>query len=154
MNIVYKNIHDLKFADYNPRQLTDEQYNHLCESLTKFGIVDPIIINTSKGRENVIIGGHQRIKVALTLEIEQVPCIELSLPIEEEKELNVRLNKNTGEWDMDMLANLFDEDDLFDWGFTQGELGGIGQSFKEPIEQEFDETIETENKCPKCGYEW
>ncbi len=112
MKIIEKNIRDLRQADYNPRQLTEKQHKELVDSLEKFGFVDPILINKNKSRKNVIIGGHQRVKVATMLGIEKVPCIELDLSLEEEKELNVRLNKNTGEWDWDMLANNFDTGEL------------------------------------------
>ena len=123
MKIVTYSIEDLKFADYNPRQLSKEQFNNLKKSIKKFGFVDPVIINKNLKRKNVIIGGHQRVNVAKEIGVKSVPCIELDLSIEKEKELNVRLNKNNGEWDWDLLANNFDEKDLIDWGFEHYELG-------------------------------
>ena len=124
MNVVNKLIKDLKFADYNPRQLSKKQHADLKISLEKFGFVDPIIINKHKGRENVIIGGHQRVKVAKSMGMTEVPCVVFDLPEETERELNVRLNKNTGDWDWDMLGNEFDLEELIDWGFTEDELAG------------------------------
>lgn len=121
-NIIQKNVKDLIFADYNPRQLTEKQYKNLKASIENFGLVDPILINKNETRKNIIIGGHQRVKVAKKLKIKQVPCIELDLTLERERELNVRLNKNTGQWDFDVLANNFEIDDLVDWGFTHEEL--------------------------------
>ena len=88
-------------------------------------MVDPIIVNKNKDRKNIIIGGHQRVKVAKDMKIEVVPCLELDLTYEKERELNVRLNRNTGEWDMDSLANFFDEDELMDWGFNEKEFNQI-----------------------------
>ena len=41
----------------------------------------------------------------------------------EADEYLVRSNKNTGEWDDDILANAFDMDDLEEWGFDSFELG-------------------------------
>tara|TARA_R100001443_G_scaffold11427_3_gene20997 strand:- start:5593 stop:6183 length:591 start_codon:yes stop_codon:yes gene_type:complete len=141
MKIVEKNIRDLKQAEYNPRQLTEQQHKELVESLEKFGFVDPILINKNKSRKNVIIGGHQRVKVATMLGIAKVPCVELDLSLEKEKELNVRLNKNTGEWDWDMLANNFDTDDLLNWGFIEQELG-VDSSLTFEVNNNYDETIE------------
>ena len=46
-----------------------------------------------------------------------VPCIELDLTLEKEKELNIRLNKSGGEFDFDMLEEHFDKDDLIEFGF-------------------------------------
>ena len=117
-NIKYKDINCLISAEYNPRQLKKEQYQNIKESLQRFGFVDPVIINKNKDRKNIIIGGHQRIKVAKDLDYKEIPCIELDLTLEREKELNIRLNKNVGEWDYDILANLFDVNELVDWGFN------------------------------------
>lgn len=123
--IVNRDINSLIFAEYNPRQLTKDQYKNLRDSIDRFGLVDPIIVNKNKDRKNIIIGGHQRVKVAKDMKIEVVPCLELDLTYEKERELNVRLNRNTGEWDMDSLANFFDVDELMDWGFNEKEFNQI-----------------------------
>jgi hypothetical protein len=52
----------------------------------------------------------------------KAPCVILDLSKEDEKELNIRLNKNGGEWDFDMLSD-FDVPELKDWGFKEIELG-------------------------------
>jgi hypothetical protein len=39
------------------------------------------------------------------------------------EELNVRLNRNSGEWDYDILANSFDLSELVSWGFEAAEFG-------------------------------
>jgi len=109
----------------NPRQITDKQAKDLKASLERFGIADPMIINT----DNTIIGGHQRKKILETLmghdpdyEIDvRLPDRELS--IDEVRELNIRLNKNMGEWNFDILANEFEIDNLTVWGFEKWELG-------------------------------
>ena len=121
-NIVNRKIDDLIFAEYNPRQLSKEQFKYLKDSIHRFGLVDPIIINKNKDRKNIIIGGHQRTKVAKAMGIKEVPCLELDLDYDKERELNVRLNKNTGDWDYDLLANNFDIEELHDWGFDDSEL--------------------------------
>ena len=61
-----------------------------------------------------------------------VPCVAVSLPISEERELNVRLNKNNGEWDWDKLANEFDMSDLVGWGFDP-EAFGVPQSYIDSV---------------------
>ncbi len=122
MEIINKPINELIAAEYNPRELTKDQYKQLKDSLQRFGIVDPIIVNNNQDRKNIVIGGHQRIKVAADIGMTELPCVELDLTIEKEKELNVRLNKNTGQWDYDMLANHFDLEELIDWGFAEEEL--------------------------------
>tara|TARA_R100001594_G_scaffold73796_3_gene108378 strand:+ start:1363 stop:1965 length:603 start_codon:yes stop_codon:yes gene_type:complete len=122
MEIKYYALKDIKMAEYNPRQLTKDQYKHLKDSMKKFGLVDPLIINKHKDRKNTLVGGHQRLRIAKELGINEIPCVEVDLDFEEEKELNIRLNKNVGEWDYDTLANYFDVDDLVNWGFKEKEF--------------------------------
>ena len=119
MKIESKLIKDLKPATYNPRQISTKQFKDLKESIKKFGLVDPIIINKNK---NVVIGGHQRLKICKELKYIEIDCVVLDLSKEEERELNIRLNKNSGEFDMDILANEFDIDQLVDWGFKHIDL--------------------------------
>ena len=118
MNIVKIEINKLKAATYNPRQISTKQYKDLKESINKFGLVDPIIVNKCY----TIIGGHQRYKICKDLDYKDIGCIILDLDKEQERELNIRLNKNTGEFDMDILANEFDIDQLVDWGFKHIDL--------------------------------
>ena len=130
-----RRIKDLVPYVANPRQITEKQAKDLKASLERFGVADPLIINT----DNTIIGGHQRKKILETLmgidpdyEIDvRVPDRELS--IDEMRELNVRLNKNQGEWNFDTLANNFELDDLLDWGFKEYELGVVKDFENEDI---------------------
>ena len=104
--IVYVNADILNPAEYNPRKHTPKQVEHLKESISRYGLVDPIIVNKNPERMNIVIGGHFRLKVAKELGIVDVPVIYLDLDIEREKELNLRLNQNTGEWDFELLKDL------------------------------------------------
>lgn len=116
-------IADLKEAEYNPRELTGKQYDDLKNSLVEFGFVDPVLVNSHEERYNVIIGGHQRVRVWADLGNKVAPCVRLNLSLEKEKELNVRLNKNTGQFDKEALLNFFEEGDLIEWGFEEWEFG-------------------------------
>jgi len=122
MEITERNIVDLKPAEHNPRRLTDKQRKHLKESLQTFGCVEPVIVNCNPDRKDIIIGGHQRCKVWQSLGNNTIPTIAVDLTADEERELNVRLNKNTGEFDFELLANYFDDEKLQEWGFTEDEL--------------------------------
>ena len=153
MKIVNYKSSDIIFAEYNPRQLTKDQYNNLKDSLKRFGLVDPLIINKNKKRKNILVGGHQRLKIAREIGMDNIPCVEVDLSLNEEKELNIRLNKNVGEWDYDSLANYFDVDDLVDWGFSDDEL----QFYEDEPEQgliEDDEIPEVEEAITKQGDLW
>ena len=145
-------IDELIFAEYNPRQLTKDQYQGLKDSITRFGLVDPVIINKHKERDNIIVGGHQRVKIAKDLGYKEVPCVEVNLTPEKERELNIRLNKNTGEWDWDSLANYFDVSDLLEWGFTDDELQFEPELVEGRIDD--DEIPEVEEAITKLGDLW
>ena len=149
--IIQRDINSLIFAEYNPRQLTKDQHQHLKDSIQRFGLVDPILVNKHKDRKDIIIGGHQRVRVAKDLDIDKIPCIELSLTYEKERELNVRLNKNTGEWDMDNLANMFDMEELVDWGFEENDL----KIFDDEISLD-DKQPKRDNliECPECNFKF
>ena len=122
MTVEYYKPNQLIMAEYNPRQLTKDQHSQLKDSIKRFGLVDPLIVNKNKERKNILVGGHQRLRIAKELGINKIPCVEVDLNIDQEKELNIRLNKNVGEWDYDSLANYFDVGELMDWGFTDDEL--------------------------------
>ena len=115
-------IVDIIFAEYNPRELTQIQHQDLKDSITRFGLVDPLIVNTHKERKNILVGGHQRLRIVKELGYKDVPCVEVNLTPNKERELNVRLNKNTGQWDWDALANHFDVGELLEWGFSEDDL--------------------------------
>ena len=131
---------DLIPAPYNPRQLTEKQAADLTNSLTKFNLADPIVIN----QDNKIIGGHQRINILKTQGVTEVDVRvpQRLLTEEEEKELNLRLNKNLGEWDFDALAN-FDEELLKEIGFDSKELDSIFQLDTRPEDDDLPEAPPT-----------
>ena len=125
MKIDHIELSKLKPAEYNPRQITIKQVKDLKKSIEKFGIVDPLIINS----DYTIIGGHQRFAILkeATKKVDweyppKIPCVILDLSKEEERELNIRLNKSGGDWDFDLLSN-FEIEELKDWGFKEIELG-------------------------------
>lgn len=125
LNIVYVLASSLKPADYNPRSWDATALGHLKESLRRFGCVDPIIVNGAPERKNIVIGGHMRLQAAKGLGLETVPAVFLNIPnLEREKELNIRLNKNTGSFDWDLLAK-FDEAFLADAGFSSEDIDDI-----------------------------
>lgn len=130
-------IKELNPAPYNPRKWSDEATSQLAESIKRFGLVDPIIVNDAPERKNIVIGGHFRLKVAKDLGITEIPVVYVHIPdIEREKELNLRLNKNLGDWDFSLLAE-FDENLLADIGFTSEELDDIFD-LSEVVPEEFD----------------
>ena len=129
MNIEKRSIADLKPAEYNPRKaLTpeDAEYQKIKRSIETFGYIDPIIINM----DGTIIGGHQRYTVLTDLGYTEVDVVVVDLSKEDEKALNVALNKISGEWDELKLRDLLVELDLGDYdisltGFDNQELEAL-----------------------------
>ena len=119
MIIEKKKLSELTPAPYNPRQSTAKQEKHLKASLEKFGVVEPIIFNKQTG---YIVGGHFRVRELKKLGYKEIECVIVDLSEEDEKELNIRLNANTGEWDWDMLANEWDAVELEEWGVEVPEV--------------------------------
>ena len=114
-------------AVYNPRkdlQPEDEEYRLLEKGMSEFGLVEPLVWNEQTGN---LVGGHQRLKILIAEGVSEVRCSVVNLPPGKEKQLNIALNKNTGEWDMPKLKDLLEEldtgaDDIEYTGFTEAEL--------------------------------
>jgi DNA modification methylase len=127
LKIEYIRIKDIIPSVYNPRKWDEKAITDLTESIKKYGLVDPLLINSAPNRKNILIGGHFRLKIAKDLGYKEVPCIYINIPdIEKEKELNIRLNKNLGEFDLKLLSE-FDESFLSSVGFSSKYLDEIFQ---------------------------
>lgn len=132
-------------AEYNPRvelKPGDPEYEKIKRSIETFAYVDPIIVN----KDGTIIGGHQRYNVLLDLGYEVADVVVVDKTKDEEKALNIALNKITGEWDEEKLYELLIELDLSDIdvqlsGFTVNELDNLRVKFdiEEAQDDSFDE---------------
>lgn len=92
----------LKPFEFNPRRMTEKGMKDLGKSIDKFGLAEPIVINT----DYIIIGGHTRYYILKDREEKSVDCYVPSRTLDEKeiKELNIRLNKNiAGSFDFDIL---------------------------------------------------
>lgn len=144
------NIQDLKPAEYNPRIMQPEEQEKLKQGLTTFGLVDPIIIDLTDN--NTVIGGHQRLEVLKEINPDEdltlIKLGDIGLIIKEtdlkikdkndQKALNLALNKIQGDWDYkkrdELLLELndvnynieltgFDEQDLtLDTGYEYSDI--------------------------------
>lgn len=101
-------IAELKFADYNPRTISEENFLRLRKSIKEFGFTVPCTINSHEGRENILIAGHMRTRAAQEEGMQEVPCWVVSLPPAKEKLLNIALNNPNlqGEYNQDMLMEM------------------------------------------------
>lgn len=142
IQITYVPIDSIKPAEYNPRKSNDKQNIDLKTSIERFGIKDPIIVNINPERKNIIIGGHFRQRVAKQLGYTEVPVVYVDIAdINKEKELNLRLNRNLGDFDLALLSE-FTEDMLKDVGFDSAELDKIFATDAMDKDDEVPETSE------------
>lgn len=84
-------LKELKAAEYNPRVISDDALEGLANSISRFGCVEPIVVNT-RGGKNTIVGGHQRIKALEKLKAKDVICVTVDCSKADEKLLNLSLN--------------------------------------------------------------
>lgn len=152
MKFEKRNINDLIYANYNPRKkLTpdDEEYKKILNSISEFGYVAPIIINS----DNTIIGGHQRTTVLKDLGYKDIDVIVIDIDKTKEKALNIALNKISGEWDEELLQKLLkelneSEIDVTLTGFDLSEIEKLELELqdKDVPEDDFDLSMELDNE--------
>ena len=132
-------------AVYNPRKSLkkgDKEYEKIKNSILEFGYVEPIIVNY----DMTVIGGHQRLTVLKDLGYKEVQCVVVEIKDENKvKALNIALNKITGLWNEELLADLISDlqKSNFNIDFTGFEPPEIDQLFskihnKEIKEDDFD----------------
>ena len=101
MQITRKNVSELKEYENNPRE-NNHAVEAVANSIREFGFKVPIIVDEN----NIIIAGHTRYKAAISLGLEEVPCIVASdLTPEQVKAFRLADNK-VGElatWDLEKL---------------------------------------------------
>lgn len=161
MNIITIPINDLKPYAHNPKTHPAEQIEKIARSIEEFSFLVPILIDA----DNSIIAGHGRLMAARKLGLIEVPTIQVKHLTEAQiRAYRIADNRLTeSAWDIELLESEIAilQDTNFDidlTGFDDIELGELfpDVSAEEPPEefQEFDENMETENECPKCGYKW
>ena len=107
MKIEKVKLSDLNSPSWNPRYITDEDFQKLKRSIETFGYVDPIIVN--KYNMN-IVGGNQRYQALKKLGYEEVDVVFINEEnLDREKALNISLNKISGDWDTEKLNRLLEE---------------------------------------------
>ena len=158
-------VADLKPDKRNARKRTDRSASLIQESLQRFGAARSIVIDED-GR---ILAGNGTVEGAKAAGIEKVRVIETDgdeivavrrTGLTEEQKVGLALADNRtsdlSEWDADMLQQLSETHDISPW-FEPADLSSLAQSEQVLAPEDFpevDEDIETEHRCPSCGYEW
>jgi DNA modification methylase len=148
---VKRKIKDLIPYEFNPRQMTNEQVESLKESLNKFDLVEIPAIDV----DNKIIAGHQRLKIMMMLNREDeeidVRIPNRKLTDDEFREYNIRSNKNTADWDLDMLSANFEFEELTSWGFQPSEVEKLFDIVSEDEFNTEEEISKITNPISKTG---
>ncbi len=155
MNLQRIAVDRLKPAKYNPRKNLkpgDPAYEKIKRSLSDFGYVDPVIWNGVTGN---IVGGHQRYKVLVAEGATEIDCVVVHIENpQDEKALNIALNKAVGEWEpvalADLLADLQTSGyDLGATGFDAAEIDDLFSKVhdKDVSEDDFDVEAELAKPC-------
>ena len=110
------NINKIKANPENPRIIKDEKFQKLVRSIQEFPEMlnlRPIVVN----QDMVILGGNMRHKAAKEAGLKEIPIIVAdNLDEAKEREFIIKDNVGFGQWDWDALANLWEPDELYDWG--------------------------------------
>jgi len=162
----------------NPRKIETEDVEKLSESIEKYGDLSGIVHNVET--DEIISGNQRSFKVfdIASCEIEftqqnEAPdeqgTVALGYLVYEGKkyayrqvkwseewaeEANIAANAAGGTWDEAILSSWNNEDLLTKWGLEVPWREDFEILEEEPNEKEYDEDIETNHQCPKCGYEW
>lgn len=161
MKIEKVDIDKLNFAKYNPRidlQPEDEEYQKLKRSIETFGYVEPVVWNERTGN---VVGGHQRLKILISQGYKEVDVSCINVSEQEEKALNIALNKIDGRWDYEKLKEVLSELENTDIdetlsGFTDYEIKEILSDEECNIDNFFTDSEEKKKEpktmiCPHCG---
>lgn len=144
MKTAVMKLSEIKPAAYNPRvelKPGDAEYESLGNSLEKFGLAVPLIVNERTG---TMISGHQRLNVMKSQGVQEAEVILVDLDDSQEKLLNVALNKIDGDWDYIRLKELFTDitaegsEDLKYTGFSYEEVQNLYSDVEELSPEEFD----------------
>jgi hypothetical protein len=109
-------ISEVKSNPNNPRQIKDDKFAKLVQSIKDFPEmldIRPIVVNA----DMVVLGGNMRFKACKEAGLKEVPIIVAeNLTDEQQKEFIIKDNVSGGEWDWDMLANEWEPEQLTEWG--------------------------------------
>ena len=147
MQIVEKNINDIKPYEKNPRK-NDSAVDAVTNSIGEFGFKVPVVID----KDNVIVCGHTRYKAAKKLGLDTVPCVVADdLTDEQIKAYRLADNKASelAEWDIDLLGEELDDIfdiDMSDFGFNLTEEEDT-QTEREDLSDKVGETYEVIIEC-------
>jgi hypothetical protein len=110
-----KKITEVKLNPNNPRLIKDDKFKKLVQSIKDFPemlSIRPIVVN----KDMIILGGNMRFRACKEAGIKEIPVIVTDLTEDKQREFLIKDNTSGGEWDWDLLANEWDNEELVEWG--------------------------------------
>jgi DNA modification methylase len=132
--IEYVPIWKVKNNPNNPRLVKDDKFKKLVNSIKEFpDMLDkrPIIVN----QDMIVLGGNMRLKACNEAGLKEIPIIVTDWTEEQQRQFIIKDNLGYGEWDWDMIANEWDENELNEWGLDIPNFEGVEL---DAVEDDFD----------------
>lgn len=134
----------------NPRVHSDEQISQIAASFIRFGMVQPILVDSDAG----VIAGHGRLEAAKLVGLEQVPVVVLDNLTNDEKRAYVIADNKLAEnaqWDKELLGEELDDLIAKDFeveltGFSQDELEQLLNEAQDDLTDGFDDEGDGDEK--------
>jgi len=108
-------IQEVKLNPNNPRIIKDDKFKKLVQSIKDFPEMlelRPIVVN----KDMIILGGNMRYKAAKEIGLKEIPVTIADLTEDQQREFLIKDNTSGGEWDWEVLANEWDNEELEEWG--------------------------------------
>ena len=144
-------LDEISPAEYNPRQDLkpgDKQYEAIRHSIEAYGFVEPLVVNVRDGK-NILVGGHQRYKILTAAGEQETEAVVVDLDAQQERALNLAMNKIDGDWDngklKDLLAEI-GEEEAVQIGFSHEEFADL---LRETEEAESENAAQTSSDGPE-----
>ena len=142
MQIKKVKLSEVKTNPNNPRIIKDDKFSKLVKSIQEFPKmleIRPIVVNS----DMVVLGGNMRLKACKEAGLKEVPIIFADdLTEDEQRQFIIKDNVGFGEWDWDMIANEWDEQQLEDWGLDVQDLNNIDDTYTTKVERPISEPKE------------
>lgn len=145
-----RKLSDLKLYENNPRTVPKDQFKALIENIQEVGFTNRLLITT----DNLVLGGNQRLKALKKLGFKEINVLvpDRDLTLDEIERINITDNLSAGNWDFDILGNLFDAEKLIDWGMPPLMLGKSHYDVSDEDEKPKSRAKEKKPiECPNCG---
>lgn len=145
-------LDDLIQNEINPRKIKRKEYEELKNSLEQFPEMKKLreIIVDEK---MVILAGHQRVFALkdlgyVDIEVKQV----LNLTDAQKRRFIALDNDHSGEWDYDIIANVWDTNELKDWGIKSIKIPSMAGNRSDKEDVSFEAEKHKDVECPNCGF--